>query len=95
MIPQPTNRREKKEAKKKVKVSKGSLQFNGFNLETLRPYPHLLKEGEVPFHILAPELKEDFANIEEGLTERIRKEFIEKKFLPTLEHVKRVYEHHC
>mmetsp|Transcript_25236 Transcript_25236/g.39054 ORF Transcript_25236/g.39054 Transcript_25236/m.39054 type:complete len:231 (-) Transcript_25236:3540-4232(-) len=61
----------------------------------MKPYPHLLKEGDIPNYLMDPILQDNFELIEEKLTTRIRKEHKERNFFPTFEHLKRVYEHHC
>jgi hypothetical protein len=46
MIPQPINRAQKKEQKKRVeKIEKKSLGLHGFNMELLKAYPNMVREG--------------------------------------------------
>ena len=96
MIPMPTNRKEKKEAKgKKLKVSKESLYMHGFDMDMLRMYPHGIQEGDFPALILRKDCDEKVQNIQEKVWKPLIKEHIEKKHFPTLEHVQLVYEQYC
>ena len=88
MIPQPVNRAQKKEQKKRVeKIEKKSLGIHGFNMDMLKAYPNNTREGQVPVHLLDEKYHGDFKKIESSLIPKIRQEFEDKVLFPTLGHV--------
>ena len=76
MIPQPINRAQKKEQKKRVeKIEKKSLGLHGFNMDQLKLYPSNSREGMVPLHLLDEKMEGNLKNLEETIIEKIRQEF--------------------
>jgi hypothetical protein len=65
MIPQPINRAQKKEQKKRVeKIEKKSLGLHGFNMSQLKAYPNNTREGAVPLHVIDEKMEGNLKNLE-------------------------------
>ena len=75
MVPMPTTKREKQEAKKKKKdgkqISKEQLVFHGFDVEQLQAYPHQYVEGQIPAVVLRDEMVDDLKRLESVIGKRI------------------------
>ena len=64
-------------------------------MDQLRGYPHGINEGDLPLLLLRDDLDEKISNIAEKIWKPLIKEFMEKKWFPSLEHVQLVYEYYC
>jgi hypothetical protein len=88
MIPQPQTRKQKKEMKAvPEKIVKESLDLHGFNMDILRAYPHMLKDGECPTYLMDKKLEEDITKIDKMISFRIKQEFKNKELFPSIKHI--------
>jgi len=53
----------------------------------LQAYPHGLREGYFPYHVLKKHLRGNVKEIEKKVLREISKAFKEKRLFPSLEHV--------